>query len=135
LEGDVQIDLVIRRLDEETGATTRAAAAANFQRRVDEMEREHEEDVRALRSSESRCGWTSTWMDKVTQMMTKTHEVLQGRLDMVGRRVAEEERRRAELDAELSECRREIHTRMSSLRKEHAEVRMKDGHAAAHESL
>jgi hypothetical protein len=55
---------------------------------------------------------------------------------MVGRRVAEEdERRRAELDAELSECRREIHTRMSSLRKEHAEVRMKDGRAAAHESL
>lgn len=118
LERDEQIDLVIRRLDEETGATNRAAAA-NFQRRTEEMERDHEDNVRALRSSES------TWMDKVTQM-TKTHEVLQGRLDMAGRRADDEERRRVELDAELSECRREIHTKISSLRKEHAEARMED---------
>jgi hypothetical protein len=64
-------------------------------------------------------------MDKVTQM-TKTHEVIQGRLEMAVRRANEEERSRSELAAELAECQQSLHTRMSELRKEHSEARIED---------
>ena len=53
IERDEQIDLVIRRLDEETGRNQRESSNT-FTTRLEEMKKEHELDLRGVRASESK---------------------------------------------------------------------------------
>ena len=117
-ERDEQIDLVIRKLDEETGQASRAAAN-HFQQQIKEMEVEQNRERKAIRNSET------SWMDKCTHL-SNTLEVQAGRLDVCGRRKEEIERKHSELEIELVNCQRTVQTALAKLRKEHAQARLED---------
>jgi 5-azacytidine-induced protein 1 len=117
-ERDEQIDLVIRKLDEETGQASRAAAN-NFQRRLEELEKESEREKKALRNSET------SWMDKCTQL-SKEKEMINERFEKMMRKLDESERKCNEMEIELAESKRSIHTSISKLKKEHSEARFED---------
>ena len=117
-ERDSQIDLVIRRLDEETGAASRAAAA-DFARREAEMTTAHERSLRAIRASES------AWMDKFTDL--KEEHAASGRtLEVVKQRALDARREVAEAEAQLAEARAAAQRQEAELRKQHAEARAED---------
>jgi hypothetical protein len=117
-ERDAQIDLVIRRLDEETGRK-QSEATISFTRRMEEMKKEHSRDLRALRASES------AWMDKCTHA-TQAHDITREQLQRVETRHADAEDQRGLMAAELAESRRMVQTKVSELRREHAEARTED---------
>ena len=118
IERDEQIDLVIRRLDEETGRNQRESSNT-FTTRLEEMKKEHELDLRGVRASES------SWMDKCT-LLTEEIETNKERLSIIDSRYNKVDCKRAEAEAELSELHSSISIQISNLRKEHANVRRED---------
>ena len=116
-ERDSQIDLVIRRLDEETSAASRAAAA-DFARRESEMTQAHERSLRH-RASES------AWMDKFTDLKEQ-HEALSRALQTAKERETSARQEVAEVTARLAEARTVQQRQEAELRKQHAEDRAAD---------
>ena len=117
-ERDEQIDFVIRKLDEETGQASRAAAS-NFQNQMHAMKHEYEKEKKALRNSET------AWMDKCTHVI-QTKESLSGRLEMMTRKYADNERLKEELELKVISGKQEIHTACARMKKEHQAARFED---------
>ena len=117
-ERDNQIDLVIRRLDEESGAATRAAAA-DFARRETEMASEHEKSLRQIRASES------AWMDKFTNL-SEEHKRTVRALELAKAKQDAALQSAAEMEAKVAEMRAAMHRQEADIRKQNAEARAQD---------
>ena len=117
-----EIDVVVKRLDEETTQAQRRAAA-EYEQRLQELERTHAAGLRKARESEG------SWMRKYSELMKSNEMIQRARAQEErenGKKMArlQEEMRRAKEEAD--QAKEVVGEREKALRREYAEKRSSD---------